>query len=298
VGECFFWYRLTRVFLDKFHRAVKRLCVVCVCVSVCNRPTRSTQPCIPLRSLNQVPALTGWRNGMNVTSAVWSNRLWHVRSDSSEACLWTAIYHLPLPQVRRRGGQHRGHFQWWWTQLPDVPVHAAISTISPHNHADPTRSTPVHTVTPACQPPINTTLHCTPPQKDRATATGHGWSLNDWFPRYTFPSVLWRCWLGGRKGIRPVKNWVVGCWRGCLGWGADLHIAQQMPLPLTISCSSKSRLVLPSWFYLSGTCSPGYSQTYSRRAVKRLCVCVCVCVLVDRRTDRYVLITIFVCATG
>ena len=30
VGECFFWYRLTRVFPDKFHRAVKRLCVVCV----------------------------------------------------------------------------------------------------------------------------------------------------------------------------------------------------------------------------------------------------------------------------
>jgi len=29
----FFWYRLTRVFPDKFHRAVKRLCV-CVCVKV------------------------------------------------------------------------------------------------------------------------------------------------------------------------------------------------------------------------------------------------------------------------
>ena len=28
------------------------------------------------------------------------------------------------------------------------------------------------------------------------------------------PSVLWRCWLGGRKGIWPVKNWVVGCWHG------------------------------------------------------------------------------------
>ena len=25
------------------------------------------------------------------------------------------------------------------------------------------------------------------------------------------PSAVWRCWLGGRKGIRPVKNWVVGC---------------------------------------------------------------------------------------
>ena len=30
------------------------------------------------------------------------------------------------------------------------------------------------------------------------------------------PLVLWRCWLGGRKGIWPVKNWVVGCWRGYL----------------------------------------------------------------------------------
>jgi len=30
------------------------------------------------------------------------------------------------------------------------------------------------------------------------------------------PSVLWRCWLGGRKGIRPVKNRVVGCWCGYL----------------------------------------------------------------------------------
>jgi len=39
--------------------------------------------------------------------------------------------------------------------------------------------------------------------------------------------------------------------------GADLHIAQLMPLPLTISCSSKSRLVLPSWFYLSGSGSLG-----------------------------------------
>ena len=29
-----------------------------------------------------------------------------------------------------------------------------------------------------------------------------------------------------------------------LGKGADLHMVQLMPLPLTISCSSKSRLVL------------------------------------------------------
>jgi len=43
----------------------------------------------------------------------------------------------------------------------------------------------------------------------------------------------------------------------CLERGADLHIAQLMPLPLTISCSSKSRLVLPEWFCFSGASLPG-----------------------------------------
>jgi len=42
----------------------------------------------------------------------------------------------------------------------------------------------------------------------------------------------------------------------CLGQRADLQMAQLMSLPLTICCSSKSRLVLPSWFYLSGAGSP------------------------------------------
>jgi len=38
----------------------------------------------------------------------------------------------------------------------------------------------------------------------------------------------------------------------CLGRDADLRMAQLMPLPLIISCSSKS-----DWFYLSGTASAG-----------------------------------------
>ena len=33
--------------------------------------------------------------------------------------------------------------------------------------------------------------------------------------------------------------------------GADLHLAQLMPLPLTVSCSSKSRLALPVWYRLT-----------------------------------------------
>jgi len=37
----------------------------------------------------------------------------------------------------------------------------------------------------------------------------------------------------------------------CLGRGADLHMARLIPLPLTISCFSKFRLVLPFWYWLT-----------------------------------------------
>ena len=60
-------------------------------------------------------------------------------------------------------------------------------------------------------------------------------------------SMLWRrCWLGGRKGIRPEKNWVVGCWRGYLS-GARCRLAYG---PLSLA-SVKSRLVVPSWYRIT-----------------------------------------------
>ena len=37
----------------------------------------------------------------------------------------------------------------------------------------------------------------------------------------------------------------------CLERGADLHTAQLMPLPLTVSCFSKTRSVLPFWYRLT-----------------------------------------------
>jgi len=50
------------------------------------KPTRSTQPCIPLGSLDRVPALIGWGQGGNVTSAGWQvilcDPIWHVSSCS------------------------------------------------------------------------------------------------------------------------------------------------------------------------------------------------------------------------
>jgi len=57
------------------------------------------------------------------------------------------------------------------------------------------------------------------------------------------PSVLWRCWLGGRKDIWCVKNWVVGCWHGYLsGARCRLAHAQLMLLPLTVSCFCKIQI--------------------------------------------------------
>ena len=66
------------------------------------------------------------------------------------------------------------------------------------------------------------------------------------------PSVLWRCWTGGRKGIRPVKTewWGAGMVI-CLEQGADLHMAQLIPLPLTVSCFSKIQIGLPFWYQLT-----------------------------------------------
>ena len=50
------------------------------------KPTGSTQPCIPLGSLNRVPALIGWGTGGNVTSVGWQvalcDPIWHVSSRS------------------------------------------------------------------------------------------------------------------------------------------------------------------------------------------------------------------------
>ena len=61
------------------------------------------------------------------------------------------------------------------------------------------------------------------------------------FKHICLPPVLWRCWLGGRKGVRLLKNWVMWCRHDYLS-GAR-HMAQLTPLPLTVSCFSKIQIV-------------------------------------------------------
>ena len=58
----------------------------------------------------------------------------------------------------------------------------------------------------------------------------------------------------------------------CLEQGADLHMAQLMPLSLTVSCFSKIQIGF-SFLVPARLGSPG------KRAVKRVCVCLCVTLL-------------------
>ena len=57
----------------------------------------------------------------------------------------------------------------------------------------------------------------------------------------------------------------------CLEQGADLHMAQLMPLPLTVSCFSKIHIVF-AFLVPAHPGSPGKGDV-------NLCVCVCVCML-------------------
>jgi len=56
----------------------------------------------------------------------------------------------------------------------------------------------------------------------------------------------------------------------CLELGADLHMAELMPLPLSVSCFNKIQIGF-TFLVPADLGSPG------KRAVKRARVCVCVC---------------------
>ena len=54
----------------------------------------------------------------------------------------------------------------------------------------------------------------------------------------------------------------------CLEQDADLHVAQQIPLPLTVSYFSKIQI---GFTFLV----PAHPGSPGQRTVKRVCVCVC-----------------------
>ena len=75
--------------------------------------------------------------------------------------------------------------------------------------------------------------------------------------------------VGRQEGHPACKNRVVGAGVVvCLEQGADLHMAQLMPLPLTVSCFSKIKI---GFTFLV----PAHLGSPGQRAIKRVCVYVC-----------------------
>jgi len=75
-------------------------------------------------------------------------------------------------------------------------------------------------------------------------------------------------WQEGHPACKKLGAGVVIC----LEQGADLHMSQLMPLPLTVSCFSK--IQIGCTFLV-----PAHLGSSRKRALERVCVCVCVCVI-------------------
>ena len=72
----------------------------------------------------------------------------------------------------------------------------------------------------------------------------------------------------GHPACKKLEWWGAGMVI-CLEQGADLHMAQLMPLPLTVSCFSKIQIGLPFWYWPT--------RVVQEKGPLNGCVCVCVC---------------------
>jgi len=70
----------------------------------------------------------------------------------------------------------------------------------------------------------------------------------------------------GHPACKKTERWGAGM-VVCLERGADFHMAQLMPLPLTVSCFSKFQI---GFTFLA----PARPVRLGKKAVKRVCVCV------------------------
>ena len=86
----------------------------------------------------------------------------------------------------------------------------------------------------------------------------------------TIYSLLWHHWLGVRNSIRPVKNWLMGCWSGyqsdamCKWFAYGPADATATPSSLA---PAKSRMVCTILV-------PAYPGCLGKEATKRVFVCV------------------------
>ena len=90
--------------------------------------------------------------------------------------------------------------------------------------------------------------------------------------RYTAPlkeqDMLWRCWLGSRKGIWPVKNWVLVWLLAVSKEETDVHTTaglgravKNWVLVWLSVCSKVQTCIWPSWYHCH---SPSLASAKSR----------------------------------
>jgi len=82
-------------------------------------------------------------------------------------------------------------------------------------------------------------------------------------------SMLWHCWLGGRKGIRPVRN--RGWWRWALVGPDGVALSRMVSVSASVNLALHHKVQK----FSSGTGSPGWSRKKGRKMVV-------VVVLIDR----------------
>jgi len=93
---------------------------------------------------------------------------------------------------------------------------------------------------------------------------------NKYFNNRFYTALVLQCfdtvgWAAGRAS-KKTERWGAGM-AICLERGADLHMAQLMPLPLTVSCFSKIQI---GFTFLV----PAHPGSPGKRTAKRVCVCV------------------------
>ena len=116
---------------------------------------------------------------------------------------------------------------------------------------------------PSSAKPREEALHCRP-----------CFNMQSYFWLSRFLQKFFQCfdtvgWAAGRaSGLQKTQWWGAGVVI-CLERDADLHTAQLMPLPLTVSCFSKIQI---GFTFLV----PTHPGSPGQRAAKRVCVCVCV----------------------
>jgi len=73
--------------------------------------------------------------------------------------------------------------------------------------------------------------------------------------------MLWHCWLGDRKGIRPAKSWMLVCW-----WWFDWRFAHLIaPVVTTTSITLSSNKIQNGYFLVAA--NPGAPGKWRERVI-------------------------------